>query len=87
MPSLLDTLPFIQRWVVPQALGFWGYALARFAVVAVILILPTTAMGATLPVLAQGVVGKNDEMAREVGAVRSEHVWGGRGRSARGLLI
>ncbi|CAN0584347.1 unnamed protein product, partial [Laminaria digitata] len=68
VPTLFDLLPVLQRSIGLE-LGFWGYALFRFAMVAIILALPTIAMGATLPILAQGVVKKSEHMAAQVGGL------------------
>lgn len=75
VPSLFEMLPSLQR-AVGLELGFWGYALFRFVMVALILALPTTAMGATLPILAQGVVKRSDEMASRVGALYAANTFG-----------
>ena len=37
--------------------GFYGFAFARFALAAIVLLIPTALMGATLPVLARAVAG------------------------------
>lgn len=77
VPGLLELMPALQqaagldRWA-----GFWGYALFRFVVVAAILILPTTAMGATLPILAEGVVKKSEHLASRVGGLYAANTFG-----------
>ena len=76
VPSLLETLPGLQRGLSPDALGFWGYAALRFVVVLLILLVPTTAMGATLPVLSEGVVRRRDRIASEVGALYTANTFG-----------
>lgn len=75
VPTLFELLPTLQR-AVGLELGFWGYAVFRFFMVAVILALPTTAMGATLPILAQGVVQRSDEMASRVGTLYAANTFG-----------
>lgn len=75
VPTLFGLLPAVQR-AVGLELGFWGYAVFRFVMVAVILALPTTAMGATLPILAQGVVKRSDEMAARVGWLYAANTFG-----------
>jgi spermidine synthase len=75
VPTLLDLLPVVQRSVGLE-LGFWGYAVFRFLMVAVVLALPTTAMGATLPILAQGVVERSERMAAQVGALYAANTFG-----------
>ncbi len=49
------------------ALAFWPAALVRFALVLVLLLLPTVAMGATLPVLVSAVVTEDGTFARRTG--------------------
>lgn len=75
VPTLFDLLPVLQRSVGLE-LSFWGYALFRFVMVAVILALPTIAMGATLPILAQGVVDKSEHMAARVGSLYAANTFG-----------
>ena len=76
VPVLLDAMPSVQRAVIPSGVGFWAYAVARFILVVAVLILPTTAMGATLPVLAQGVVQRSADMAEEVGRLYAANTFG-----------
>ena len=52
------------------------FALLRFVLVAIILILPTTAMGATLPILAEGVVKKSDQLAGKTGLLYAANTFG-----------
>lgn len=75
VPTLFDLLPVFQR-TIGLELGFWGYALFRFVMVAVILALPTIAMGATLPILAQGAVQKSEHMASRVGSLYAANTFG-----------
>ncbi|MCA9553774.1 MAG: fused MFS/spermidine synthase [Myxococcales bacterium] len=75
VPTMFELLPAVQRSVGLE-LGFWGYALFRFVMVAVILALPTTAMGATLPILAQGVVERSERMAAQVGTLYAANTFG-----------
>ena len=77
VPGLLSLMPGLQRLIgADLGLGFAGYSLVRFAVVSVFLLLPTTAMGATLPVLAEGVVKRNQEMASKVGQLYAANTAG-----------
>lgn len=77
VPALFGLLPAVQRMISPDSgLGFVGYSLLRFVVVTLILILPTTAMGATLPILAEGVVKKQTEMASRVGELYAANTAG-----------
>ena len=77
VPKMLDTLPGIQSWIGgQQELGFWGFSLLRFVLVTLILLIPTTAMGATLPVLAEGLVKKSSHMASRVGHLYAANTFG-----------
>src|SRR5712692_1711525 len=51
--GLVDRV-YVAAWQHFQA-GFYGFALARFALAAIVLLIPTALMGATLPVLAAAV--------------------------------
>lgn len=77
VPSVFEALPTVQRHLgLDLGEGLWGYAILRFLVVALILILPTTAMGATLPVLAQGVVERSEHLASRVGSLYAANTTG-----------
>lgn len=49
--------------------GFYGLSLIKFALAALILIVPTTLMGATLPMLSRAVAGPQNRFARDVGGL------------------
>ncbi len=66
VPFALDALPDVAASVLP-VLSFWPAALARFALSLSILILPTIAMGATLPLLVSALVRDPRESARGIG--------------------
>lgn len=77
VPGLLDLMPAVQRFIgIELGIGFIGYSLLRFVIVTSILILPTTAMGATLPVLAEGVVKRGPEIASRVGRLYAANTFG-----------
>lgn len=77
VPSVFEALPNVQRHLgLDLGPGLWGYALLRFLVVALVLLLPTTAMGATLPVLAQGVVERSEHLASRVGSLYAANTLG-----------
>jgi predicted membrane-bound spermidine synthase len=46
--------------------GFYGFALSRFALAAIVLFVPTTLMGATLPVLVAAIRGSRESQASGV---------------------
>ncbi len=77
VPSLLEVLVPIQRAMgVGLGTNFLGYSLVRFVIVALILLLPTTAMGATLPILAEGVVKSGRDVASKVGELYAANTFG-----------
>jgi spermidine synthase len=76
-PEILEWLsrtlaPHLADPGMPMALR----AVARFAVVAVVLVLPTSLMGATLPVLARGCVPEKDEVGAETARLYSANTLG-----------
>jgi spermidine synthase len=77
VPSLLDLLPYVQR-AIGDSIGtsFLGYSLLRFLLVALVLLLPTTAMGATLPILAEGVEKTGRDVASKVGELYAANTFG-----------
>ncbi len=76
VPTLLDFMPAALNAVASAEYGFWSYAVGRFVFVALILIVPTTAMGATLPILAEGVVKRSDKIASDVGRLYAANTFG-----------
>lgn len=77
VPTLLEALPAVQgAWIQSLGDGRWGYALLRFLLACVVLIVPTTAMGATLPVLAEAVVRRVDRMAEKTGQLYAANTFG-----------
>jgi len=49
--------------------NFWALSLLRFAVAALVLILPTTAMGATLPALSRFFARRREEVGFDIGRI------------------
>jgi spermidine synthase len=76
VPTLLGFMPALLASVTSADSGFWAYAVARFGFVALILIIPTTAMGATLPILAEGVVKRSEQIASDVGRLYAANTFG-----------
>ncbi|RMF75962.1 MAG: hypothetical protein D6738_02525 [Acidobacteria bacterium] len=66
VPPILHWLPRVSASLL-EPLGFWPAAFLRFAVVLVLLLVPTLLMGATLPVLVASLVRGREEMADRVG--------------------
>ena len=76
-------VPALARSVSPSFLVF---SLAQFVLVLALLLLPTTLMGATLPVLSRLFVTEPGTLGRRVGfALRAQHVRRGGGHRAGGL--
>lgn len=89
VPELLDLMPAVQR-LMGEGVGesFVGYSLLRFTIVAVILLLPTTAMGATLPILSEGVVKIGRDVASKVGELYAANTFGAvAGALAAGFVL
>ena len=68
VPLVCTRLPQINAWLTTDiAVGSWPQALMRLAAAFAVLIVPTVAMGATLPVLARTVANRVATVGREVG--------------------
>ena len=69
--TLVFGLPLIGEWMRPVFQAFWNYQqllnVLRFAVSFLILLIPTTAMGLTLPVLLEDPLLKRQEFGRSMG--------------------
>lgn len=77
VPALVDALPTLQvGWSAWLGEGRWGFAGLRFLLASLVLLLPTTAMGATLPVLAEAAVEKGAQLAERVGALYAANTFG-----------
>lgn len=63
--------------------GDWGFAAARFALTFALLLVPTTLMGATLPVLSRFAVARASEAGQGVGRLYAANTFG----AAAGCLI
>jgi len=69
--TLVFALPVLGEWVRPVFQAFWNYQqllnVLRFAVSFLILLIPTTAMGLTLPVLLEDPLLKRRDFGRGIG--------------------
>ncbi|MEL6187115.1 MAG: fused MFS/spermidine synthase, partial [Myxococcota bacterium] len=77
VPTLLESLPTLQvglAYVWGEARD--GQALLRFFLAALVLLPPTTAMGATLPLLAEAAVGRMRRMAETTGRLYAANTLG-----------
>ncbi len=71
--GLTDLYVFIYRlW----GTSFYLFSLLRFAIAFLLLLIPTTLMGATLPVVAKFYVRTRNELGSDVGALYSVNNWG-----------
>jgi spermidine synthase len=58
------------------ALDFFGLSILKFVLAAVLLIVPTTLMGATLPILSRTLAGSRATFARDVGGLYAINTFG-----------
>jgi len=71
-PFILDLNNSVYTIVANNSeLGFWGLALVKFVLSACILLIPTTLMGATLPILSKTFAGNHSRFARDIGGLYS----------------
>ncbi len=66
VPWLLSLLPELNRAVLGE-LSFWLAAFARFVVAALLLLVPTVLMGATLPIVVETLLRRDPRIARATG--------------------
>ncbi len=67
VPALTRIIPWVDATLFSGDTSSMARALTRFFIASVLILLPTTAMGATLPVLARAVTQKSSHLGREVG--------------------
>lgn len=77
MPALFERLHDVDVWVVRQ----WGQnfemlVIFRFVLSFGLMLVPTVLMGATLPVLAQGLISRQNHLGRRVGALYAANTIG-----------
>ncbi len=76
-PVLLGLVQELHGWIWAQwTPGPYAFALVRFLIVSVVLLLPTTAMGATLPVLSRYYARREAGLGRDVGTLYSINILG-----------
>jgi spermidine synthase len=68
VPWLLDAMPAINRTLLTD-LSFWPAAMVRFLIVMVVLLVPTTLMGMTLPIVVAALPSATQRTAHSVGWV------------------
>jgi predicted membrane-bound spermidine synthase len=78
--TLVFALPLLGEWMRPIFQAFWNYQqllnVLRFAVSFLILIIPTTAMGLTLPVLLEDPLLKRGDFGRGIGLLYGANTLG-----------
>ena len=78
--TLVFALPLLGEWMRPVFQAFWNHQqllnVLRFAVSFVILLIPTTAMGLTLPILLEDPLLKRQEFARSIGLLYGANTLG-----------
>lgn len=67
VPALTLRIAHVDAWLLPDLASGSGRALVRLVVAIAVLLLPTTLMGMTLPVLARAVTDSLGEVGRQVG--------------------
>ncbi len=75
LPQLISYLPGIYQWI-PEDWPFVAIALFRFLLCSILLVFPTTLMGATLPILSQYFVRDNTTLGMDVGILYSVNTYG-----------
>lgn len=76
VPALCRMVPVVDAALLDEASSGLARALIRFAVSVLVLIVPTTLMGATLPILARAVTAKVEDVGREVGVLYAINIAG-----------
>ncbi|MBI5508155.1 MAG: fused MFS/spermidine synthase [Deltaproteobacteria bacterium] len=76
IPTLATYIPTVDEALFTGIATGPGRALVRFAVAALVLIVPTTAMGMTLPILARAVTVRLGQVGREVGLLYAINIAG-----------
>ncbi|MEY2549331.1 MAG: spermidine synthase, partial [Verrucomicrobiota bacterium] len=88
--TLVFALPLLGEWMSPVFQAFWNHQhllnVLRFAVSFVILLIPTTAMGLTLPVLLEDPVLKRQEFGRSIGFLYGANTLGAMGGALFGEM-
>jgi predicted membrane-bound spermidine synthase len=88
--TLVFALPLLGEWMSPVFQALWNHQhllnVLRFAVSFVILLIPTTAMGLTLPVLLEDPVLKRQEFGRSIGFLYGANTLGAMGGALFGEM-
>jgi spermidine synthase len=76
-PNLLDAVTSVYLGVNSPAMPFWLLSALRYVLSALVLLVPTTLMGGTLPVLSRFVIRSRNEMGGKLGALYAINTVGG----------
>jgi len=76
IPYLCTWIPGVAEFALAEASSGATRGVARFVVALVVLVVPTTAMGMTLPVLARAVTERMGQVGREVGILYALNIGG-----------
>ena len=89
LPPALSSVTGLYIWIARHlSLSFYTLSLIRFALSFLVLIVPTTLMGATLPVLSRFMVRGEGQLGLDVGGLYAINTLGSMlGASATGLLL
>ena len=88
IPYFATQIPLVDEAFFSNVESGFGRALIRFVVAVAVLIVPTTAMGMTLPVLARAVTERVGQVGREVGLLYSINIAGAMvGAAMAGFLL
>ncbi|MFA6033857.1 MAG: fused MFS/spermidine synthase, partial [Myxococcota bacterium] len=89
VPSLFESIPGMQSWLWPMLpQGPVWFSLARFVITFSVLLVPTTAMGATLPILSSFFVKGREDSGATVGGLYALNTAGAfAGTVAAGFLL
>ncbi len=78
--TLVFELPLLKEWMRPVFQAFWNHQqflnVLRGAVSFLILLIPTTAMGSTLPILLEDPLVKRQEFGRSLGLLYGANTLG-----------
>ena len=75
LPVLLQALPYVLQWL-PEDTTFLTRAFVRFVLCLVLLLFPTTLMGATLPILSRYIAQEKHDLGFNVGLLYSMNTFG-----------
>lgn len=89
VPFLFDRLVPVYKWIWESfEPGYFAFSLLRFLFVLVVLIVPTTLMGGTLPILSKFVARREETIGLSVGSLYATNTFGAvAGTSLAGFIL